>query len=61
LIGPGIIGVTSALKLLELGRRVQLLERRSMAALETSYHNGCVFTPYFYSPLVSKVERLVDQ
>jgi D-amino-acid dehydrogenase len=39
-LGAGITGVTTAYLLAKSGRRVQVIDRRSDAALETSYANG---------------------
>ena len=39
-LGAGITGVTTAYLLAKAGRRVQVIDRRSDAALETSYANG---------------------
>ncbi len=39
-LGAGIIGVTTAYLLAKEGRKVQVIDRRSNAALETTYANG---------------------
>ena len=39
-LGAGITGVTTAYLLAKTGRKVQVIDRRSDAALETTYANG---------------------
>ncbi len=41
-LGAGVVGVMTAYFLAKLGHEVTVIERRSGAALETSYANGCI-------------------
>ena len=41
-LGAGVAGVMTAYYLAKLGHEVTVVERRSGAALETSYANGCI-------------------
>ena len=41
-LGAGVVGVMTAYFLARLGHEVSVIERRSGAALETSYANGCI-------------------
>src|SRR5215471_2964009 len=44
-LGAGIIGVTTAYYLAQLGHEVVVIDRQADAGLETSYANGALLTP----------------
>ncbi len=52
-IGAGIVGVTTAYELAELGHEVTVLERRGSVAAETSYANAGVIAPGYVTPWAS--------
>ncbi|MEO5733217.1 MAG: D-amino acid dehydrogenase [Rubrivivax sp.] len=52
-IGAGIVGVTTAFELAELGHEVTVLERRGSVAAETSYANAGVIAPGYVTPWAS--------
>ena len=49
-LGGGVVGIASAYYLARRGFRVTLVERRSGAALETSFANGGLLTPSMSDP-----------
>jgi D-amino-acid dehydrogenase len=49
-LGGGVIGVTAAYYLTEAGHAVELVERRSAAALETSFANAGEVSPGYSAP-----------
>ena len=50
ILGAGIIGVSTAWHLLELGHEVTVIERQPDAALETSFANGAQISVSFCEP-----------
>ena len=50
ILGAGIIGVSTAWHLLELGHQVTVIERQPDAALETSFANGAQISVSFCEP-----------
>ena len=50
ILGGGVIGVTSAYFLAKAGHEVEVIERRSGAALETSFGNAGEVSPGYASP-----------
>ena len=52
-IGAGIVGITTAFELASLGKEVTVFEQNSAAAEESSFANGCVFSPGFVTPWVA--------
>ena len=49
-LGAGVIGVTCAFELARAGHEVEVVERRSGAALETSFANAGEISPGYSSP-----------
>ncbi len=50
IIGGGLLGLSSAVALLERGEKVRVLEGRSDVGLETSFANGGLLTPSMPEP-----------
>lgn len=60
-IGAGVVGLASALSLLQRGRDVVVLERHRRAGLETSTHNsGVIHAGLYYPPGSLKATLCVD-
>ena len=55
IIGGGVIGITTALYLLETQKyEVIILEKNQMISQETSFKNGCLFCPCLSEPWINQ-------
>lgn len=55
IIGSGVIGITTALYLLETQKyEVIILEKNAMISQETSFKNGCLFCPCLSEPWINQ-------
>ncbi|CAD8080965.1 unnamed protein product [Paramecium sonneborni] len=54
IIGGGIIGLSQALKLLQHGYSVILIEKEQFISTKCSAFNGNIYNPYLFNPLISK-------
>ncbi|CAK86153.1 unnamed protein product (macronuclear) [Paramecium tetraurelia] len=54
IIGGGIIGLSQALKLLQNGYHVTLIEKEQFVSTKCSAFNGNIYNPYLFNPLISK-------
>ncbi|CAK73013.1 unnamed protein product (macronuclear) [Paramecium tetraurelia] len=54
IIGGGIVGLSQALKLLQKGYSVILIEKEQFISTKCSAFNGNIYNPYLFNPLISK-------
>ncbi|CAD8185009.1 unnamed protein product [Paramecium pentaurelia] len=54
IIGGGIIGLSQALKLLQKGYSVIMIEKEQFISTKCSAFNGNIYNPYLFNPLISK-------